>query len=217
MLREGNVFSRVCQSTEGGWSPCDHYPWSMVPYCTGLPRSCPCSPSRHRDLTWPWPPARWILYSRGRVWVHHLSLSSGHRRNGIRRWPSSLIPWFSSATSEVFIRRWPATSEWTLRRWPRELWVDWFNALTEPGDRTTRPPDLNSSSGGELKLYLGSKRNTLLVTSGGHHWRSVQTCSLDLTVQGPSCHQYWPLVATEACMVGKCVVCILLECFLVLK
>ena len=37
----------------------------------------------------------WILYSRGRVWVHHLSLSSGHRRNGILRWPSSLIPWFN--------------------------------------------------------------------------------------------------------------------------
>ena len=26
----------------------------------------------------------------------------------------------------------------------------------------------------------------LLVTSGGHHWRPVQTCSLDLTVQGAS-------------------------------
>ena len=28
----------------------------------------------------------WILYIRGRVWVHHLSLSSGHCRNGDRRW-----------------------------------------------------------------------------------------------------------------------------------
>ena len=26
---------------------------------------------------------------------------------------------------------------------------------------------------------------TLLVTSGGHRWTPVQTCSLDLTVHGP--------------------------------
>ena len=38
-----------------------------------------------------------------------------------------------------FILPWPATAEWTFRQWPRELWVDWFNALTEPRDRTTRP------------------------------------------------------------------------------
>ena len=25
----------------------------------------------------------------------------------------------------------------------------------------------------------------LVVTSGGHHWRPIQTCSLDLTVKGP--------------------------------
>ena len=37
---------------------------------------------------------------------------------------------------------------------------------------------------------------TLLVTSGGHHWRPVQTCSLDLTVQAPLPHVtdiWWPL------------------------
>ena len=51
-------------------------------------------------------------------------------------------------------RQWPATAKWTFRQWLRELWVDWFNALIEPGDRTTRPPQecrfgggLNSSSG----------------------------------------------------------------------
>ena len=38
-----------------------------------------------------------------------------------------------------FILPWPATAEWTFRQWPRELWVDWFNAFTEPGDQTTRP------------------------------------------------------------------------------
>ena len=37
-------------------------------------------------------------------------------------------------------RQWLATAKWTFRQWPRELWVDWFNALIEPGDRTTRPP-----------------------------------------------------------------------------
>ena len=36
--------------------------------------------------------------------------------------------------------QWLATAKWTFQQWPRELWVDWFNALTEPGDRTTRPP-----------------------------------------------------------------------------
>ena len=38
-----------------------------------------------------------------------------------------------------FILPWLATAEWTFRQWLRELWVDWFNALTEPGDWTTRP------------------------------------------------------------------------------
>ena len=36
-----------------------------------------------------------FIYCRGRLWVQHLSLSSGHRRNDIRWWPSTLIPWFS--------------------------------------------------------------------------------------------------------------------------
>ena len=51
----------------------------------------------------------------------------------------------------------------------------------------------------------------LLVTSGGHHWRPVHTCSLEGLP-----YQYWHLVvATEACAAGKPAVCILLECFLV--
>ena len=49
----------------------------------------------------------------------------------------------------------------------------------------------------------------LLETSGDHHWRIVKTCSLE------DPHQYWHLVATEACTVGKQAVCILLGCFLV--
>ena len=51
----------------------------------------------------------WILYSRGRVWVHHLSLSSGHRQNGILRWP--------------------AMAEWTILQWLWELWVNWFQCF----------------------------------------------------------------------------------------
>ena len=58
----------------------------------------------------------------------------------------------------------------------------------------------------DLRTYTPSP---LLLTSGGHHWRPVQTCSLkDLP---HSTHQYWHLsVATETCTVGKRVVRILL-------
>ena len=52
---------------------------------------------------------------------------------------------------------------------------------------------------------LGPSPGQLLATSGGHHWRSVQTCSLDLP---PS--QYWHLVVTGACTVGKWAIRILL-------
>ena len=45
-----------------------------------------------------------------------------------------------------------------------------------------------------------------LLTSGGHHWRTVWTCSLE-RVPPPT---YWHLVvATETCMFGKQPVCIL--------
>ena len=40
----------------------------------------------------------------------------------------------------------------------------------------------------------------LLVTSGGYHWRHVQTCSLDLTVQ-PPLPQEQHLAAIEGVMV----------------
>ena len=51
-----------------------------------------------------------------------------------------------------FILPWPATAEWTFRQWPRELWVDWFNALTEPGDRTTSHCRMPFRRWPELKL-----------------------------------------------------------------
>ena len=57
--------------------------------------------------------------------------SLGHRRN---------VHSAVAGHGRMNFRPWPAMAEWTFRRWLRELWVDWFNALTEPGDRTTRPP-----------------------------------------------------------------------------
>ena len=48
----------------------------------------------------------------------------------------------------------------------------------------------------------------LLVTSSGHHWRPVQSCSLEAP------HHYWHLVvATKTHTFGKREVCILLELF----
>ena len=52
-----------------------------------------------------------------------------------------------------------------------------------------------------------------IVTSGGHHWIPVHTCSFDLTVQPPL--HYWHLV-DEVHTVGKRAVRILLECCFVM-
>ena len=52
----------------------------------------------------------------------------------------------------------------------------------------------------------------LLVTSGGHHWRSVQTCSLEDPHSGIDI--WWPLKHIR--LASGLVVRILLECFLVL-
>ena len=60
------------------------------------------------------------------------------------------------------------------------------------------PPDMRSPS-----------HSPLLVTSGGNHWWPVQTCSLYRATSGG--------VTTEARMVGKRAVHILLECFLVVE
>ena len=60
-------------------------------------------------------------------------------------------------------------------------------------------------------------QTALLLTSGGHHSRIVQTCSLeDLTPSPNPSPQCWHLVvATDTRTVGKWVVRILLECSLV--
>ena len=63
-------------------------------------------------------------------------------------------------------------------------------------------------------LHLSGYIHSLLVISGGHHWRPVQTCSLeDLPLFSPPMYWYWHLVVTnETHTVDKCVVRILLEC-----
>ena len=38
----------------------------------------------------------------GRVWVHHLSLSSGHRRNSNGWWLSCPVPWFIKTVNSVY-------------------------------------------------------------------------------------------------------------------
>ena len=56
----------------------------------------------------------------------------------------------------------------------------------------------------------------LLVTSGGDHWRPVQTCSFQgLPIPLPSEQHLMVATETETRSVSKQVVCILLECFLV--
>ena len=38
----------------------------------------------------------------GRVWVHHLSLSSGHGWNSDRQWLSCPVPWFIKTVNSVY-------------------------------------------------------------------------------------------------------------------
>ena len=55
--------------------------------------------------------------------------------------------------------------------------------------------------------------NPLLLTSGGHHWRPVHTCSLKELPCPPPPHQYWHLmVDIKTRTTGKRAVGILLEC-----
>ena len=52
---------------------------------------------------------RWILYSRGRVWVPHRSLSSGHRRNSILRWPFLFMSTVFIFTFYLYLREYGVT------------------------------------------------------------------------------------------------------------
>ena len=52
---------------------------------------------------------------------------------------------------------------------------------------------------GHGTLPTGTAPPHLLVTSGGHHWRPVQTCSL----QDQNSHWCCHLVAIESCKIGE--------------
>ena len=71
---------------------------------------------------------------------------------------------------------------------------------------TPYPPTTLDIRSGDLPLPP-------LLTSDGHHWRPVQTCSLEALVPPPPSNCYWHLVvATETLMVAKRSASILLEC-----
>ena len=98
---------------------------------------------------------RCFLSTCGRVWVHHLSLSSGHHRNSNGQWLSCSIPWSIKIPNSVY---------------PEFIMIHSFAFIYKcqqtkrTGSATTGTSmcdGLNSSSGGELKLYLGCTGSTL--------------------------------------------------------
>ena len=72
--------------------------------------------------------------------------------------------------SRMNFRPWPAMAEWTFRQWLRELWVDWFNALTEPGDQTTRPLQNAVSAVAWIQTQVVNSNSTLAVQCRGITW-----------------------------------------------
>ena len=79
-----------------------------------------------------------------------------------------------------FILQWPATAEWTFRQWPRELWVDWFNALTEPGDRTTRPLPNAISVVAWTQAQMVNSNSTSRVKETQPGWASAKLCCISI-------------------------------------
>ena len=82
----------------------------------------------------------WILYSRGRVSVHHLSLSSGHCRNSNGQWwplPIAILvvanPVFFYLLTYVNECKWVDHDEFC---------VDWVYCFYGPGDQTRKPPPI---------------------------------------------------------------------------
>ena len=96
-------------------------------------------------------------------------------------------------------RPWPATAEWTFRQWPRELWVDWFNALTEPGDRTTRPLPNAVSAVAWTQAQVVNSNSTSRVkeTRLSHFYRRKGSCGKVMFSQVSFClrrrggHAWW--------------------------
>ena len=73
--------------------------------------------------------------------------------------------------------------------------------------RCTYPPPPHTHTS-DLGTYLPLP---LLLTSSGHHWKPVQTCSLE---DLPPSYWYWHLVvATEIRSIGKRALCIIIALF----
>ena len=75
------------------------------------------------------PLREWILYSWGRVWVHHLSLSSRHYRSGDWQWwpPPITVP---AVADSVFYCLFMYANEW------------WEKSYCWNGDRQWSPPPI---------------------------------------------------------------------------
>ena len=93
--------------------------------------------------------------------------SLGHRRN---------VHSAVAGHGWKFILQWPATAEWTFRQWLRELWVDWFNDLTKPGDWTKRPPQNAVSSVAWTQAQVVNSNSTSRVKET--HSRRIRTSCL---------------------------------------
>ena len=99
----------------------------------------------------------WILYSRGRVWVHHLSLSSDHCQSAV----ATTTDCHSSSGWASFLL-FVYVCKWVARKKPMQ---ERQSAVATTANRHF-DGGLNSSWGGELKLYLDWKRNTCTPSKG---------------------------------------------------
>ena len=107
--------------------------------------------------------ARFFFYLRcffstwGRVWVHHLSLSSGHRWNSDGQWLSCPVSWSIKTVHSVY-------TEFIMIHSFAFIYI--CKQLETNGSATAHRCSgggLNLSSGGELKLYLGCTGSTIFV------------------------------------------------------
>ena len=91
----------------------------------------------------------------GRVWVHNLSLRSGHCWNSNWQWPCCPIPWFHKS-SKLSLPIIPHNNSFAFIY----IYVDKQRKLGRPLPECLLGSGLNSSSGGELKLYLDCTGST---------------------------------------------------------
>ena len=76
----------------------------------------------------------------GRVWVHHLSLSSGHCQISDGWWlPPPIAIWAVADQVFFYLLTYVNECKWVDHD---EFWVDWVYCLYGPGDRTRKPPPI---------------------------------------------------------------------------